>query len=112
MVDSKSLVPWREKSQAPATRDDFFDPFVTFRREVDRIFDSFLDGAGAWRPLGAGSQGLTPLLDIADTEKELVVKAELPGVSEKDVEVTLSGDTLTIKGEKKAETDQKGDNYS
>jgi hypothetical protein len=38
MVDFKALVPWRSKEQTPATRDAFFDPFVTFRREMDRVF--------------------------------------------------------------------------
>jgi hypothetical protein len=46
MVDFKSLVPWRnDKSQVPATREDFFDPFVTFRREMDRMFDDFFGGS-------------------------------------------------------------------
>ena len=114
MVDFKSLVPWRNnnKPQLPATREDFFDPFVTFRREMDRMFDDFFgNGAGALRPYQV-TQGLSPAIDIDDTDKEMVVKAELPGVTEKDVEVNLAGDVLTIKGEKKAEQEEKnGDSY-
>ena len=49
MVDFRSLVPWRERSQTPAPREDFFDPFVNFRREVDRMFDSFFDGTNVRR---------------------------------------------------------------
>jgi hypothetical protein len=45
-MDFKSLIPWREKSQTPANQEDFFDPMVTFRREVDRMFDDFLNGFG------------------------------------------------------------------
>ena len=115
MVDFKSLVPWRNNSnkpQLPATREDFFDPFVTFRREMDRMFDDFFgNGAGALRPYQV-TQGLSPAIDSDDTDKEMVVKAELPGVTEKDVEVNLAGDVLTIKGEKKAEQEEKnGDSY-
>jgi HSP20 family protein len=107
MVDFKSLVPWRNnKSQVPATREDFFDPFVTFRREMDRMFDDFF-GSGAMRPAAAGWQPITPAVDIDETDKEMVVTAELPGVSDKDVEVSLAGDILTIKGEKKAEHEEK-----
>ena len=112
MVDFKSLVPWRnEKSQVSATREDFFDPFVTFRREMDRMFDDFFGGS-ALRPAYAGWQGTTPAVDIDETDRELVVSAELPGVNDKDVEVSLAGDILTIKGEKKAAHEQKnGDSY-
>lgn len=107
-MDFKSLVPWRNnKSQAPATREDFFDPFVTFRREMDRMFDDFFGGNG--RSL-QGGQSLTPVLDIDETEKDMVITAELPGVTEKDVEVNLTGDVLTIRGEKKAEHEEKNGN--
>src|SRR4030095_5851638 len=76
MVDFKALVPWRSKAQTPAPRDDYFDPFVTFRREMDRMFDDFLGGSRA----NSGSwPTLTPAVGIDETEKELVITAELPG---------------------------------
>jgi HSP20 family protein len=51
-------------------------------------------------------------VDVAETDKEIVITAELPGLDEKDLDVTLAGDVLTIKGEKKAEREQKnGDSY-
>jgi HSP20 family protein len=102
----------RSKPQLPAKREDFFDPFVTFRREMDRMFDDFFgNGGGALRSYQE-TQGLTPAIDIDDTDKQMVVKAELPGVTEKDVEVNLAGDVLTIKGEKKAEREEEnGDSY-
>jgi HSP20 family protein len=110
MVDLKSLVPWRNSSATPPTmRGDFFDPFVSFRREVNRMFDDFFEGAG-WS--GAGRSGMMPAVDVHEDEKELVVTAELPGVSEKDIEVNLAGDMLTIKGEKRAEREHKnGDSW-
>ena len=106
MADFKALVPWRnKKDQTPTTRDDFFDPFVTFRREVDRVFDSFFDGAQM--RAGNGWQSITPALDVDETDKEMIVTAELPGVSDKDVEVSLTGNVLTIKGQKKTEKEEK-----
>lgn len=104
MDDFKALVPRRNNtSQMPATRADSLDPFVTFRREMDRMFEDFL-GGGLLRTIGR--QGITPAVDIDETENEVVVTAELPGVSDKDVEVSLVGDMLTIKGEKKTKTEQ------
>jgi HSP20 family protein len=111
MVDFKSLVPWKNnKSQAPALREDYFDPFVTFRREMDRMFDHFFDGFPGRAGNGPGT--MAPAIDLDETDKEMVVTAELPGVTDKDIEVSLAGDVLTIKGEKKTETEEKkGDSY-
>lgn len=62
MVDLKSLVPWRNSTATPpAMRGDFFDPFVSFRREVDRMFDDFFEGAG-WK--GAARSGMMPAVDV------------------------------------------------
>jgi HSP20 family protein len=106
MVDFNALVPWRNnKSEVARKRDDFFDPFVSFRREMDRMFDRFFDGLPASN--GTGWQALTPAVDIDETDKEMVITAELPGASDKDVDVSLAGDVLTIKGEKKSEKEQK-----
>jgi HSP20 family protein len=106
MVDIKALVPWRNnKTDVTTKRDDFFDPFVSFRREMDRMFDRFFDGLPA--STGTGWQALTPAVDVDETDKEMVITAELPGVSDNDVEVSLVGDVLTIKGEKKSEKEQK-----
>jgi len=114
MVDIRALVPWRERSQVPATGEDFFEPFRNFRREVDRMLDTLFDGFG---PSGA-SRGVspwwsfTPAIDVSETDKELLVTAELPGVSEKDIDVTLAGDILTIKGEKKSEHERHNGEYA
>jgi HSP20 family protein len=110
MVDLKVLVPWRGgKAQTPATREEYFDPFVTFRREMDRMFDDFF---GAGRAVPTNWQALTPAVGIEETDGELIITAELPGVTEKDIEVTFAGDMLTIKGEKKSESEHRnGDGY-
>lgn len=100
-----SLIPWRSKSQSMARRDDFFDPMFSLRREVDRIFDEFFNGFGSFGD-GAGLSP-RPVVDIADNDKELVITAEIPGLDEKDLDVSLAGDLLTIKGEKKAEHEER-----
>lgn len=56
-------------------------------------------------------KGVTPAFDISETDKEIHVKAELPGMDPNEIEITLTGDLLTIKGEKKEEKEEKGQNF-
>lgn len=86
------------------------DPFLTMRRELDRVFDD------VWRglPLAAdGSHaGSVPLrLDVKEDDKAFYVAADLPGMSEKDVEITFEDGVLTIRGEKKITRDEKQDTW-
>jgi len=97
-------------------------PFVSLRREVDRLFDEF--NAGSWRfpfrhwPMEGEpfwrrdlTWGAIPSVDIAEKDDCYEVTAELPGMEEKDVEVRLSDGALTIKGEKKEEKEEKRKDY-
>jgi len=112
MLDLRSLVPWGHKSNEPAATKASQEPIALFRHEMDRLFDNFFNGFGSFGTALAGNgkdvwTGLGPALDVKDTDKELVITAELPGVDEKDFDVTLVGDLLTIKGEKKHEHEEK-----
>ena len=102
---------------APATRVEH--PYSELRRQVDRLFDDF--GLGFWNfPFGRGARELTqsawggehmPQVDVSESAEDFKVKAELPGIAEKDVEVTITDDILTLKGEKKSEREDKRENY-
>ncbi|MBK8574787.1 MAG: Hsp20/alpha crystallin family protein [Elusimicrobia bacterium] len=106
------MVPQGEKPGPIAV--GAWSPFGLFSREVDRLFD---DVGRGWTlaPLRVFEQRtkgeVVPRLDMSETEQEIKVTAELPGMDEKDVTVTLEGDLLTLKGEKKAETEEKGKNF-
>jgi HSP20 family protein len=105
-MDLRSLVPF---SFGGLTRRGD-DPFVSLHREIDRLFDDFSRGVPMMRwPSMDG--GVDLRVDVSETDKEIKVTAELPGVDEKDIQVTLVGDLLTIKGEKKAEQERKEENY-
>jgi HSP20 family protein len=104
---ARSLIPWRDKSQNLERQEDRFEPFVSFRREVDRMFDDFFNGSLARLPGFEPLHGIAPSIDVEDKEKEVVITAELPGLDNKDFDVTLSGDVLTIRGEKKDEREEK-----
>jgi HSP20 family protein len=96
----------------PAQR--YLDPFSAMRAEMDRVFESFLGRGFGRMPalLPSLEEGpVVPDIDIRETDSEFVVEAELPGIDEKDVSVTLSGGVLTIKGEKKSEREEKKQDY-
>jgi HSP20 family protein len=79
------------------------------RREMDRLWDEFFGPARrAFRPLEAE---WAPAVDVSETPDKVVVKAEVPGMEAKDIDISLSGDVLTIKGEKKSEREEKKENY-
>jgi len=108
------------KDQLPATRrisglpqrgaED--DPFFAIQREINRMFDDFFRG-DELAPLGAERELRTfsPAIDVQETDKGVTVTAELPGLDEKDVEVTLGDGTLTVRGEKKEEREERGKQY-
>jgi len=87
------------------------DPFTQLQREVDRLFGEFSRGVPALRWPFAGDGALSPSIDVSETDKALEVTAELPGVEEKDIDVTLSDGLLTIKAEKKSEKESKEKTY-
>lgn len=110
-----NLVPWKGKSRNKGN-DDLFElapPIARLRNEMERVFDRFFGAAPLEWPadwpavFGTG----VPALDIAETDDEVVVRVELPGVDAKDLDVTVTGDMLTLTGEKKSQTEQKGENY-
>jgi HSP20 family protein len=88
------------------------DIFATMRDDMERMFERFERGWPRWPTLMRRNGGLTvPELDMRENTTSIVVEAELPGVDEKDVAVTLANGILTIKGEKKNEKEEKGENY-
>src|SRR5690349_11414203 len=106
----RTNVPVKMGMAAPALRT--FTPFLSLRREIDRMFDDFTKGFGFfgdWPEFP--STGLTPTMDVTETDKEYQLTAELPGLEEKDVNVTLSDRVLTIRGEKKSDHEEKGKDF-
>jgi HSP20 family protein len=111
MADFRDLIPFgRERRLAPFGRGGEH-PFEAFQREMSRMFDDFFRGVptrftGAEAPFGA-----MPRVDVSETENEYELKAELPGLEEKDINLQLANNVLSIRGEKKAEREEKDKNY-
>lgn len=114
----RDLIPWgrEEGNRSPTVLGDSDrDPFLSLHREVNRLFDDVFRGFDSRLPsLGRFSSfgGNWPRVEISDGEKEIRVTAEVPGLEEKDIEVLLDDGVLTLKGEKRSETEDKDRQFS
>ena len=111
-------VPVEVKKTAPA-QTNVPDVWHSFRSEMDRLFDRLGSGFGfpslrrmfdvepAWRSSFSFS---TPAIDMSEDEKAYKISAELPGIDAKDIDVSLSGDMLVLRGEKRQEREEKDKN--
>lgn len=88
---------------------DPFDDLASLRESMDKLFEEFVTRRPAAR--GATIAVWQPAVEIFETDNEVVVRAELPGIDPKTVDITVSDDTLTIKGEHRVEQENKGRNY-
>jgi len=79
------------------------------KREVERFFERFADPV--WEPFETVAGDWAPKLNVSETKEAMVVAAEMPGVDPKEIEIALTGDLLTLKGEKEKETEEKEERY-
>ena len=109
------LVPWKKNgTSVPVSRRQEEDAFLDFKRQMNSLFDDFFE-----RPFGLspflGETNLmsdfAPRLDISETEKEISISAELPGLEPEDIHISLDHNTLTFSGEKRAEKEEKGKRF-
>jgi HSP20 family protein len=105
------LIPWSRSRSQVARRDDPENRFFTLHREINRLFDDLWRDFDAplWRGFDAPSAGFSdgfgwPKVDIVENDKTITVMAELSGMDEKDLEVLFKDDVLTLRGEKKLQT--------
>ncbi|PYJ13800.1 MAG: hypothetical protein DME93_02085 [Verrucomicrobia bacterium] len=82
------------------------DPFSYLRNQINRVFDDFW-GESSLAPREEMAAGFWPQVDVTETDKEIKVSAEIPGVEPKDIDVSVEDGVLTIKGEKKYEREEK-----
>ena len=93
---------------ALAPRRRGFGLLEPFRQEVEELFEKFFGEEGG---NGTAARAWAPRVDVKETDKEVLVKADLPGVDAKDIEVTVVDGVLTLRGEKREETEEKRENY-
>ncbi len=114
----RDLIPWGriKGSMVPSVfREEDRSPFLSLHREMNRLFDDvFKTFDGRLPPIGSflSISAAWPNVEISETEKEARVTAEIPGLEDKDVEILLQDGVLTLKGEKRSETEDSGRQFS
>jgi HSP20 family protein len=109
-MNVRDLIPWNRGRDVTVRRGEEANPFLTLHREMNRLFDDVFRGFEL-APFGF-DRGLDrtigwPNIEVRETEKDITVTAELPGLEQKDVELELANGFLVIKGKKKTETKDK-----
>lgn len=114
-MNMRDLIPWgRQSSTAPVQyQSQEANPILSLRREMDRLFDDLFRGSLPSLDLGRGrSLAAWPSLELSETDRELRITAEVPGMTEKDIELLLDDGMLTLRGEKRSESEDKDRGYS
>jgi len=90
---------------------DPFDEVTTLRRTMERVFDVFFTPRRTATVRDVSGLVWEPAVEMFETEGDVIVRAELPNIDPKQVDITVTHDAVTLKGETKRETEQKGRNY-
>jgi len=117
MLNVKSMIPWRKTTPVVRENGDLLDLSRGFDRVLDDFFRSFAAPWGLTPFFGetagpGGTVGFTPCVDVTVDEREVRVSAELPGLDEKEVDVRLSDDVLTLRGERRREEKHEDEGWS
>lgn len=114
----RDLIPWsRQENRLPTVvsaeqRDRDEHPMLSLHREVNRLFDDVFRGFGAPSLGGVSRSFAWPHVELGETHKDIRIIAELPGLDEKDVDISLEEGVLTLRGEKRSEVEDKDRGYS
>jgi len=112
-MNIKTLVPWNWGRKNIPIRREEDHPVYSLQRTVNRVFDNFFEGfsLSSFGSLEDRMRSFTPRVDISESDKEFQVTAELPGMDEKNLDISLANSVLTLKGEKKEEKEDKRKDY-
>lgn len=106
-----NIIPWLSKREEMPRGSSPETSISRLRHEMDNLFDRFFsDPFTTMEPFGARG-GFGPRIDLAESDSEVTVKAELPGIDPKDVDLRVEGNMLLIRGEKKQEKEEKRRDY-
>ena len=121
MVETTKSVPVKSKAATASPAEGGSYPLVSLRKEIDRLFDDFAMSWSSWPfgrrmlqdwPLQMPEMDVSiPVVDFTETDKGFKLTAELPGMEEKDIEVSVSDDVLTVKGEKREDKEESRKGY-
>ena len=112
-----SLIPWKRGQNIQVSRESALGtPISEFRAEMDRLLSRCFGGtsfepARWFEEAGWSTREFVPSIDVVENDKQITIRAEVPGMDPKDVDVNVSGNVLTIHGQKKESTEDKGADY-
>jgi len=115
-MNMRDLIPWgrneRSSSVQSGYRNDEVSPFLTLHREMNRLFDDVFSRFDGTMPSFFNRMPVWPSVEVVESDKDIRIAAELPGLDEKDVKVSVNDDVLTIRGERKTEIDDRERHFS
>jgi HSP20 family protein len=105
-----SIIPWKNKRDIAVRRNEWPGTlFSDFRTEIDDLFERFL--GERWTGRRGDLNWAWPTVDVSETDGAITIRAEMPGIEKDDLKVTLSGNVLSISGEKKESSEDRGADY-
>ncbi len=107
----RNLIPWARRESSVPARGGL--PLTTLRGEMERLLEDFFGDGDLWPRLGEGRRAgaFVPSVDVKETDKDIRVVADLPGMDEKDIQVDLTDGGLSIRGEKKSDHEESREGY-
>jgi HSP20 family protein len=112
-----NVIPWRKKGNIPVARETALStPISEFRKEMDHLFRRFFGGTWMEPAIWPGeaewpTHEFLPSIDVTESDKRITIRAEVPGMDPQNLTVNVSGNTLVIRGEKKEESEEKGEDH-
>lgn len=114
-MDMSDLIPWKkEKSDVQIRHEREEDALLDIRKQMNRMFDDFFErpfGLSPFQGMSGALGDFAPYMDVSETDKEITISAELPGIEPEDIHITLDQNTLSIRGEKKFEKEEKRQHF-
>lgn len=101
-MELRNLIPWHRDRETIAVRRDA-EPFITLQDRLNRMFEDFFRGTGISSFGASSGSTAVPSVDVSETAEEIRIDAELPGVEEKDIQISLDEGMLVLSGEKQSE---------
>lgn len=105
-----NLTPWKSRNAVPFFRSSIEDDITSFQRELNTLMNEFFNRGELVSPL-AVSTGFYPSIDLRELENKYLLDADVPGMSESDIDIDLHDNILTIKGQKKSEKETTSTGY-
>ncbi|MBS3750402.1 MAG: Hsp20/alpha crystallin family protein [Anaerolineales bacterium] len=110
------LIPWKRenKENIPVQREQQRDALLDLRQEMNQLFDDFFQRPFEMSPFRGESSlagDFIPQMDVTETEKEIKISVELPGMDAEDIDISMTGNRLSLKGEKREEKEEKGERF-